>query len=116
MKSCLALGAFFALTTWGCQSPRADFDRLCRVSEQVMRDDSVPRPEKPRAIRDRFSEHAMHRRTRACVGLVFGPGLDPSAKYEILEQCALDAGVTGWSCPALRDHWAKAGQPVLVAP
>jgi hypothetical protein len=100
----------------GCRSPSADFERLCRVADEVLRDDSVARPEKPSVMRARFDERPMHRRTRACVSLVFGPGLDSSAKYKILEQCAHDAGVAGWSCPALREFWAGAGQPVPISP
>jgi hypothetical protein len=111
---CLALAGGFMLP--GCQSPSADFERLCRVAEEVLRNDSVARPEKATAIRDRFAGRPMHRRTRACVTLVFGPGLDSSAKYKVLEQCAHDAGASGWSCPALREFWAEAGQPVPISP
>ena len=109
----LAVSGGFLLS--GCRSPSADFERLCRVAEEVLRDDSVARPEKPGVIRDRFTE-PMHRRTRACITLVFGPSLDISAKYKILEQCARDAGAAGWSCPALREYWATAGQPVPISP
>jgi hypothetical protein len=103
------------LTLSGCRSPSEDFDRLCRVAEGVLRDDSVARPEKSRVIQDRLAE-PVRRRTQACIDLVFGPSLDISAKYKILEQCARDAGAAGWSCPALRDYWAAAGQPVPISP
>ncbi len=109
----LALGA---LALPGCRAPAADFERLCRVADEVARDDSVARPEKQNAIRDRFNRRPMHRRTGACVDLVFGPSVDPSAKYRILEQCAEDAGVAGWSCPALRTFWAGAERLVPVVP
>ena len=115
MKPVVWLALVVSSTLSGCRSPSADFERLCRVAEGVLRDDSVARPEKPTVIRDRFTE-PMHRRTKACIGLVFGPSLDISAKYKILEQCAHDAGAAGWSCPALRDFWATAGQPVPISP
>jgi hypothetical protein len=110
-----ALLALAGLVLVGCRSPESDFARLCRVAEEVGKDDSVLRPDKPEAIRQRFANGGMTPQTRACVRLVFEPGLPAADKYSAMELCAHNAGATAWTCPALRERWAKPAAPAPSA-
>ncbi len=106
----------------GC-SPSSDFERLCKVSDEVTADPKIPRPFRVRVINKRFRKRSMMMsgKTKTCIEAVWGTekspsGLRPDEAYPNLEACARAAGAANWSCASLKEHYAYRGPPLTEDP
>ena len=118
-----SLGLAIVASTWllACSTPKSDFARLCKISDEVTSDPSIERPDKPTEIAVRFGKTSMSGKTRACMeavglatrnGVRIGTALENP--YGPLEHCARTAGADGWSCPSLKAHYATPGKSRVV--